>query len=169
VSHERWQLLRLGGFAMPRIPGLLVAVIGFIPWAGAAAGGDSPAEQRALTKEVAQLQGVWKVIAVTDNGDVVPDDKVEREVWTINGTSLRIRDDSFVFRLDLSTDPKLFDLALSDKDLAERNKVIEGVYAVKGDTLGTRCGSATTWPAPTLRKGTAQSRWRARRDREASC
>jgi hypothetical protein len=46
--------------AVPRIPGLLVPVIGFMLLAGAAAGGDSPAEQQALKKEVAQLQGVWK-------------------------------------------------------------------------------------------------------------
>jgi uncharacterized protein (TIGR03067 family) len=109
-----------------------------IPTSVAPADDDSECA-RALKTELARLQGKWVVIEAVDNGRTVPDDKLVREEWTIKGTRLRVTngamESTLVFRVDVRTDPKLFDAAASEKDLAQTAKTIEGVYEVKGDRL----------------------------------
>jgi uncharacterized protein (TIGR03067 family) len=100
-------------------------------------------EQAALRKaETKKLQGRWKVESFRKGGD-------ELEAVAKLGLEFEFKDDKLtvraldkgftpqvrVFRLDVSTTPKLLDLAESAKDFGNVEKVIEGLYALDGDIL----------------------------------
>jgi uncharacterized protein (TIGR03067 family) len=94
-----------------------------------------------------QLRGMWKLIEAAENGKKGKiEDADEDAVLTFRGETLHFKmtrrkdattteDRFFVFKLYTTTTPKLIDLADWKKGFDDNNDIIEGIYALDGNTL----------------------------------
>jgi uncharacterized protein (TIGR03067 family) len=98
---------------------------------------------QAAKDELAKLQGQWKVVSFVNSGQTIDEIARLELVFEFKDQSLTVRANAApnftpqqrVLRLTANTTPKLLDFAENDKALAERRDVIEGVYALDGDSL----------------------------------
>jgi uncharacterized protein (TIGR03067 family) len=82
-----------------------------------------------VKKELAELQGTWKLVSVEINGE--DGDSKAQPRWIIKGDKVSYGGQELaVLKTDASATPKIIDLAFRDP-----KKVYEGIYAVDKDTL----------------------------------
>lgn len=121
MRHTKWLVLIIAG-------GLCLAK----------AGADGK-EDDALKKELARLEGVWKISEALHGGEVV--EQSEPEEFEFKAGKLLVRKGdrapiTMTLRLDLSPDPKLLDWTTDPKGkFDDADKFAEGIYKLDGDTL----------------------------------
>jgi len=108
------------------------------------------AGQDAVKKELAKMQGTWKVVSVIINGQELKEEEIKDD-------RLVIKDDHFTlkggkqtlegkFTLDPSKTPKHLDAEATSGDMKGAKSV--GIYQLTGDTLKV-CYSVPPNPRPT--------------------
>ncbi len=110
--------------------------------------GKPPARNAAFIREEERLRGTWKLAEGAWGGKKGNVEEAEASaVLTIKGETLHFQfsepgdgnpspeDRFFVFKLDPTTTPKLIDLADWQKGFEDNPNIIEGIYALDGDTL----------------------------------
>ena len=100
------------------------------------------ADDDALKAALKALEGKWEVTACQkdgeENGDVVKlgislefkDGKME-----ITGSDPNFTPQKRFVKLDVTTTPKLMDVAEKEEDLKDGTKLLEGLYSVEGETF----------------------------------
>jgi uncharacterized protein (TIGR03067 family) len=118
---------------------LVVTVLGFaVAVAGAEAAQKDGAE--ATNKELARLQGTWKVVEAVAGGKKLTDDFSKDEL-VISGKEWKVRGEgretyTRTFRLDPASTPRVIDWTEeADGAFKDRDKIREGVYEIDGETL----------------------------------
>src|SRR5262245_44119464 len=111
----------------------LILLVGF-------AAADEADPKTALRKEMKQLQGTWKVVSIVQSGKELPQESLGETVTFKDGTlTMKGRGEeepeTHQFRLDPSCTPRVIDIDESGKDFKDASSVIEGVYALDGETL----------------------------------
>lgn len=94
------------------------------------------AAARADDKDKEKLQGSWKAVTVSTNGQTRDDGQNHRLIF--DGDNFAIKQgerDVFkgTYKLDSAKDPKTLDLEITDGE--QKGQVSQGIYAVDGDTL----------------------------------
>lgn len=114
-------------------------VLGLALVVAQAAGGEK-ADAETTKKEVARLQGTWKIVEVIAGGKRVTDDFSKDEL-IINGTEWTAQGEGKepykrFFRLDPTCTPRVIDWTdEAGGSFKDRDKIREGVYTLDGDTL----------------------------------
>lgn len=101
-------------------------------------------------KELAKMQGTWRVVSVVINGEKLKDEDIKDDRLIIKGTKFTLQGKKQLLdgalTLDPSKSPKHLNALAAGADL----KVIEsvGIYELTGDTLKV-CYSVAPNPRPT--------------------
>jgi uncharacterized protein (TIGR03067 family) len=99
----------------------------------AAVAADAPKDE-ANKKDLARVQGVWKVASATHGGKDAPPETVERMQLTFDGNKVTASDgnkeEPATFELDATKKPAMIDIV--DK---KNERVIQAIYEIDGDTL----------------------------------
>ena len=100
------------------------------------------ADDDAVKEGLKQLEGKWKVTSCLKDGEELEAVINLGVQFSFKGDALDVtgREPSFtpqqrVIRIDVSTKPKLLDVAEKTEEFKGGDKVIEGLYALDGDTL----------------------------------
>ncbi len=100
------------------------------------------AKDEAVKKDLAKLQGTWRVVAVEENGEQVPEDKIRESnvTVTIEGDkhTLRLPGKTLgpvTITLDPTAKPKHYDMKIPE-DAKDPNagKTLHGIYELNDDT-----------------------------------
>jgi uncharacterized protein (TIGR03067 family) len=109
-----------------------------------ACAGAADADKDAAKKELAKMQGEWRLVRGEENGEPAPD-------YAVKNLKCRINDDQMTFEglepltdraskltitIDAGSTPKCIDLKVEAGD--EKGGVYEGVYEFKGEELKLR-------------------------------
>jgi uncharacterized protein (TIGR03067 family) len=91
-----------------------------------------------IRKDLAALQGTWKVVAAENKGEKVPADELKKLYLIFKGDAVFIREgdkttEAFSFLLDPSKAPKQIDLTL--KVGPQKGRGERGIYHLDGDAL----------------------------------
>jgi len=103
--------------------------------------GAMPAQEDAVKKELAKMEGVWRVVRGEEDGKPSSDYLIEHLQWDIKGDQLLFkgikpltdRASKLTIKLDPSTTPRCIDLKIEAGSL--KGSVLEGVYEWKGNQL----------------------------------
>jgi len=105
----------------------------------AASAADDPAKT-----DLDKLQGVWKVVAMENDGKKAPEDSVKGIRMTIKGDKLIMKEDNkedeASFKLDPTQKPKTMDMTIK---VGDKMEVVKLIYDLRGDDLklcGGRAG-----------------------------
>jgi uncharacterized protein (TIGR03067 family) len=117
----------------------------FVVWLIAVCAGLAVARADDSTKtDLDKLQGVWKVVAMENDGKKASEDSVKGIRMTIKGDKLLLKEDNkeeeASFKLDPMQKPKTMDLTIKAGDKME---VVKLIYDLRGDDLklcGGRAG-----------------------------
>jgi uncharacterized protein (TIGR03067 family) len=88
-----------------------------------------------VRKELARLQGTWRLVAADVEGTKTPPEKIEKMKVVIEGNHYTLHFGGHIlakdieFQIDAAKSPKALDDLLAD------GKVIRGIYQLDGDTL----------------------------------
>jgi uncharacterized protein (TIGR03067 family) len=122
-----------------------------------------PPGEDAVKKELARLQGTWRVVEVEENGQKAPADKLRDAKLTVtvegNKHTLKYGDKSVgpaTITIDPTTKPKRYDM--TDPEGPMKGQVLQGIYELEGDTWKF-CQDKTGKGRPTEFAGKAGSGW----------
>lgn len=97
----------------------------------------APQAQDAAKKDLEAMQGTWTLAALEADGKDVPPAKLEGTTLTIKGDLYRVKTKTQThdvrLKLDAGKSPRHLDMTFLDG--ANKDKTLEGIYEVKGDTL----------------------------------
>lgn len=148
---------------MRMVVGLLVIGLGITLVAGHGPVTAQPPGKDAVKKELAKLRGTWRVVAVEENGQQVPEDKLREAKVTVivegNKHTLKYGDKSqgpATITIDPTTKPKHYDMI--DPEGPQKGQVLQGIYELEGDTW-KYCQDKTGKGRPTEFSGKAGSGW----------
>ena len=119
-------------------------------------------KDEAAKKELKKFQGTWRVVAVEENGQKVPADKLRDAKVTVtvkgNKHTLKYGDQSqtATITIDPTTKPKRYDM--TDPEGPKKGQVLQGIYELEGDTW-KYCQDKTGKGRPTEFSGKAGSGW----------
>ncbi len=106
-------------------------------FAGLLLAADAP-KADATKKDMELFQGAWSLVAIEQNGEKVPDDKLTNVRLLIEGNKRILKErDRLVtrstFRLDASKNPRWIDVTVqAGGELT--GKTLHGIYEIDGDT-----------------------------------
>ena len=124
---------------------------------------DAP-DPEVVKKELAKLQGTWRVVGVEENGQKLPEDKLRAAKGTVvidgDKHTLRYGDKSqgtVTVKVDPTTKPRQYDLVVPDK--GGKDKLQFGIYELEGDTWKLCLNKSGAGGRPTELSGKAGSGW----------
>jgi uncharacterized protein (TIGR03067 family) len=100
------------------------------------------ADDDALKAGLKALEGKWEIATCQKDGEDqenvvklglkldLKDDRME-----ISGSDANFEVQKWFFKLDVTTTPKLMDVAKTAEELKDGSKLLEGLYSVDGDTF----------------------------------
>src|SRR5262245_54085172 len=103
--------------------------------------GGALAQDDAAKKELAKLQGPWRVVSAEENKEAVPNEIVENLKFVIKGDELTLAGVENIVKkvakvklvVDPSTTPKTIDFKIEAG--SEKGTTVEGIYELKDDEL----------------------------------
>lgn len=141
-----------------QITGVLVAILATVSVSHAA-------EDEALKAGLKALEGKWEVTSCQKDGedlDIIlklgikfefKEDKLE-----VTGSDAEFTPQKRFIKLDVSTTPKLMDVAEKEEELKDGTKLLEGLYSVDGETLKWCFAMDGDQPAKGKRPGALESK-----------
>ena len=148
---------------MRMIVGLLVIGLGITFVGGQGPVLAQPPGEDAVKKELAKLQGTWRVVQVEENGHKVPADKLREAKVTVtvkgNKHTLKYGEKSqgtVTVTIDPTTRPNRYDMSIPEGP--NKGRVLQGIYELKGDTW-KYCQDKSGKGRPTEFSGEAGSNW----------
>jgi uncharacterized protein (TIGR03067 family) len=127
---------------------------------------ESPREE-IIKKELEKFQGTWRVIAVEENGQKVPEDKLRETVATVeikgNKHTLRYPGKTLgpvTIKIEPTIKPEHYDMTIPEgaENGPNAGKTLQGIYELEGDTW-KYCQDKTGKGRPTEFSGKAGSGW----------
>jgi uncharacterized protein (TIGR03067 family) len=119
--------------------GVIATTLGFLASAGV-----SRADDPAVVREMAELQGVWTLESMEVDGRKAPDDQTRGWMLVIEGDQYNpgsgLVSVEYTYKLDPGRNPKAIDLIPHEGTY--KGRTLRGVYALKGDRLSL-CRSRT--------------------------
>jgi uncharacterized protein (TIGR03067 family) len=99
------------------------------------------AQEDAVKKELAKLEGTWSIVSAEENKEAVPADIVNELKFVFKGSELTLKGVERIInkvakvkiKIDPGTTPKTIDFTIEAG--SEKGSVIEGIYELKGDDL----------------------------------
>jgi uncharacterized protein (TIGR03067 family) len=118
-----------------RVQFLALTVLVLVPF------GAIPARDETLKKELANLQGEWRLVRGEENGEAANEYTVKNLETAIKGDQLTFKDiapltdkaSTLTIKIDPSGNPKGIDLKVEAGEW--KGTVLEGIYECKGDEL----------------------------------
>jgi uncharacterized protein (TIGR03067 family) len=137
---------------------LLSAILFFV---GAAAGMAAVAGD-AAKKDLAAMQGVWKVVELAEKGAQLPDKELKPVQMVIDGPMMTLSDDGkfreeVILRLDPSQKLKAVDLVYTKGP--NLGKLERGIYSIEGDVLKICVNETKDGARPTAFLSTKDNNW----------
>jgi uncharacterized protein (TIGR03067 family) len=140
-----------------------VVAVAFAALAAHPAAAAAPADE-AAKKELAKLQGTWRVVGVEENGAALPEDKLReaRGTVTVEGDKHTLKyggvsQGTVTVKIDPSAKPRSYDLLIPEG--AQKGKVQLGIYEVEGDTWRLCLNKSGAAGRPTEFSAKADSGW----------
>jgi len=105
--------------------------------------GDANAQDDAVKKELAKLEGTWDIVSGVERGQPSSEQLLKNLKFVFKGTQLTFAGDDVMakkvgkiaVKIDASTTPKCIDFDLKVDAGALKDRLLEGIYEWKGDEL----------------------------------
>jgi uncharacterized protein (TIGR03067 family) len=105
--------------------------------------GAARAQDDAVKKEHAKMDGAWQIVSGVENGKPSSDNLVQNLKFVFKGSQLTLAGDDIIakrvgkaaVKIDAATTPRCIDFELTVKGGAAEDRVLEGIYEWKGDEL----------------------------------
>jgi uncharacterized protein (TIGR03067 family) len=88
----------------------------------------------AADKEAKRLEGTWKFVSLTSDGDEAKQEFIQKARWVIQGKTITFpgpNEGKITFEVDPSRSPKTIDMT----SVAGPGKTAEGIYKIEGERL----------------------------------
>jgi uncharacterized protein (TIGR03067 family) len=90
----------------------------------------------AADKEAKRLEGTWKFVSLTVEGDEAPQEFIQKGRWSIRGKEITIPGaggGKISYKVDPSRSPKVIDMTALDGP--SKGKMIKGIYKIEEEQL----------------------------------
>ncbi len=148
---------------MRSIVGLLVIGLGVALVVGRGPARAESTREDAVKKDLAKLQGTWRVVEVEENGEKVPADKLRETKVTVvvkgDKHTLKYGDrveGPVTVTIDPTKKPGHYDMTITEGP--KKGQVLQGIYQLDGDTW-RYCQDKSGKGRPTEFSGKAGSGW----------